>query len=587
MGKFLDEPINSYKGKFLDEERSVGEFVTKKLPQSAGKFIGGIAQAVSHPIQTVKGVGEMAVGVAQKTSPVINVLKAAGVIKGPLPQEDAANALVDHLKQRYGGIDNILTTAYEDPVGMAADVAMVVEPATGMLKSGVVGATRGAARGIAGGLEKSAVSKVGKAQDLTAKILNPKNLGEAINRGELPSSVTEASKVIKKVKDYRQLRDIFEQAKKKPMQARENIYALTRGKRDVSQLDEAMGYLKEQAKNKRVDPRDIGKIEKIIKRELEALSSETPDNLMDPNYLQKQKEFYQTKTKPLYKKRDAGTLTGNEPAQLEAYDALARGYKKKLESLDPRLKSLNREFQGLDEAQRLASEQAANMLTAENPSNLEKVINSSAYVNRFAAINQLKNIMSEVGKSGRKLPARTSKIERLMKTAERDRAIARMLKGEKPPKPYEMPPQSPEDFAGAVRPRGPRPGSGLVGGPKPMAQISGPVEPRQLPAPENLYGETFRTMTPDELAAPRLKELIEALPEGPQPSFPKIEVRGGYAPPRPTVETGPVRGTFPLESEGIRIEGPTQTPYQRGLKTSVINRLMERRRIFPPKRLEE
>ena len=98
-------------------ERSVGGFLSNVV-SSAGKFAGDVGQAVMHPADTLKALGSIPVGLAEK----------AGIpVPAPGPGEmDSAkmlDALVDHFKGRYGSLDGAKKALYEDPVGVAADVS--------------------------------------------------------------------------------------------------------------------------------------------------------------------------------------------------------------------------------------------------------------------------------------------------------------------------------------------------------------------------------------------------------------------------------------------------------------------------------
>jgi hypothetical protein len=81
------------------EEKSVGGFLGNVV-KSGGRFVGDIAQTVMHPIDTAKALGS--------------------AVMHPI---DTATAIGGQLKERYGGLENIGNTLYEDPVGVLADVS--------------------------------------------------------------------------------------------------------------------------------------------------------------------------------------------------------------------------------------------------------------------------------------------------------------------------------------------------------------------------------------------------------------------------------------------------------------------------------
>lgn len=92
------------------ESPSVGGFL-KNTVQSGANFVGNTANALLHPIQTVQNIGGAAVGAAQELGGQTNDNTAK------------FDALTNYFKERYGGVDKLLHTAYTDPVGLAADVS--------------------------------------------------------------------------------------------------------------------------------------------------------------------------------------------------------------------------------------------------------------------------------------------------------------------------------------------------------------------------------------------------------------------------------------------------------------------------------
>lgn len=115
------------------EQKSVGGFIGN-IFNSASGVVGGLANALFHPIQTLQGLGSIAAGGAEK------------LIPGQQADEQSFNNLVDFFKQRYGGVENIKNTIYKDPVGFALDLSTAL-------------GAGGAALGVAG--------KVGKIDSLT------------------------------------------------------------------------------------------------------------------------------------------------------------------------------------------------------------------------------------------------------------------------------------------------------------------------------------------------------------------------------------------------------------------------------------
>jgi hypothetical protein len=135
-----------------------GELATtaiSNIPSSASKFAENMAQPFIHPIETVKNLASIGKGVLQKT----------GLMSG----EDAtkyADAVGAFLVARYGSKEAIYETLATDPVGLAADISMV-------LTGGGTAAAR--APGIVG--------RLGEAAGTVGRIIDPVNIAAAGAKG--------------------------------------------------------------------------------------------------------------------------------------------------------------------------------------------------------------------------------------------------------------------------------------------------------------------------------------------------------------------------------------------------------------------
>ena len=107
---------------------------TFNLPSSAGKFIGGMYEAVTSPVETGKNVLDVARGAVQ------NVLPAR--VKSFLDEFDTnpeatkrtielANAVGGVYKEKFGSIDGFKNALATDPVGVAADIATLLSGGAG------------------------------------------------------------------------------------------------------------------------------------------------------------------------------------------------------------------------------------------------------------------------------------------------------------------------------------------------------------------------------------------------------------------------------------------------------------------------
>lgn len=138
----------------LPPERTLGGFAGNVVT-SAGRFGGDVLGAVTSPVQTVKALGALGAGLGEK------------LIPGEQGQEKNVDALVKMYVDRYGGLENLKKTAYEDPVGVLADFATLAG-VVGLAAKGVGLASKAANLGrtaqIAGNVAKVA-GTVGEATD--------------------------------------------------------------------------------------------------------------------------------------------------------------------------------------------------------------------------------------------------------------------------------------------------------------------------------------------------------------------------------------------------------------------------------------
>jgi hypothetical protein len=157
IAAFLDEENKKGNDLYLDagdfktpEKKSVSGFASNML-SSGLNFVkdtaSGLANIFNPNLEknTLMNVGKVAVGAAQK------------VIPGKQKQEENFDALVGFFKNRYGSVDALTETAYNDPVGFLSDISTV-------LTAG------GAAVSKAGTVAKA--NKVAKAGQTAAKVGN-------------------------------------------------------------------------------------------------------------------------------------------------------------------------------------------------------------------------------------------------------------------------------------------------------------------------------------------------------------------------------------------------------------------------------
>lgn len=120
-----------------EQSPSVVGFLGNVL-KSGANFVGGVASAVAHPIDTVGNIMKLGAGAIES---------GVGSLTGkPIQNEDTGmwNKVVNFYGKRYGGSSieevakNILHSAYTDPVGVAADASVLLS--AGAAIAGKVGA---------------------------------------------------------------------------------------------------------------------------------------------------------------------------------------------------------------------------------------------------------------------------------------------------------------------------------------------------------------------------------------------------------------------------------------------------------------
>jgi len=96
--------------------------MVQNIPSSGIQYLKDMVEPFLSPIETAKNVGKLGLGVAQ------NVVPGVYNEETGFDPEDAqlADAVGQAMTDRYGGVDEIKTTAMNDPVGMLSDVVGIV-----------------------------------------------------------------------------------------------------------------------------------------------------------------------------------------------------------------------------------------------------------------------------------------------------------------------------------------------------------------------------------------------------------------------------------------------------------------------------
>ena len=101
----------------------------KNVPKSAGKFVGGVLQAVTSPIETTKSLFQLVGGGVFATLPEKAqewLIENANDPQKVRQSIEMARAVGGMYKDRYGSYEGIKRTFAEDPVGAAADLSTLL-----------------------------------------------------------------------------------------------------------------------------------------------------------------------------------------------------------------------------------------------------------------------------------------------------------------------------------------------------------------------------------------------------------------------------------------------------------------------------
>lgn len=143
-------------------------------PGSAYRLGESFVDLIRHPIQTFEDVGKIGIGAMTKLTGILDDPDMDPNLKAALMEStgvDTVEALVGAIEERYGSWDAFSNTAYQDPVGVIADV-------TGLLSAG------GGALRVPGAIFKPRPGRYPSPNALrtTAPVEQLGNLGEEIQR---------------------------------------------------------------------------------------------------------------------------------------------------------------------------------------------------------------------------------------------------------------------------------------------------------------------------------------------------------------------------------------------------------------------
>lgn len=166
----VEQDFGGKKIKSLDRksyaEMSAGQVASeavKNVPKSFANLIGGVAEAVTSPLQTAQTVLDIGAGALQAATPKPIADFINSLDTNPEAAQRAANlasAVGGQYKDRYGSVEGIKKAIATDPVGVASDLSAILGIG-GAVTPGRVGATLTKAADITNPL--SVAAKGGKA----------------------------------------------------------------------------------------------------------------------------------------------------------------------------------------------------------------------------------------------------------------------------------------------------------------------------------------------------------------------------------------------------------------------------------------
>lgn len=128
LTKMSDAGLMQMKGATTEAKRPKWSDLPGNIPGSAKNFAGGIYEAVTSPLQTLKGLGDVAAGSLRNAMPAPIRSAIDSIDPNPAAGQAAsgmASAVGQHYKDRYGSLEGARNALIADPVGVAGDVSTV------------------------------------------------------------------------------------------------------------------------------------------------------------------------------------------------------------------------------------------------------------------------------------------------------------------------------------------------------------------------------------------------------------------------------------------------------------------------------
>jgi hypothetical protein len=328
-----------------------GKEALKNLPGSIVEEGKNVIGAITQPIQTLKGIGNLALGIAEKAT------------DGVQSHEKYADALSDYYANKYGSKDAFLQELQNNPASILSDISMFV---TG----GASGAAKVASLSKVGAkaapaLEK--VAKVGTAIDPLNLAANTTMYGasKVIPTSVAPVLYESAAKFSTTLSPAERTR-ITETALKNQIPLSYEGLGMVQSK--LTDLGDKMDTLITNAtdKNIKIPATKVLESLKDVKKQSGGFKIEAAQDIKEINNIEKQFKTYLKQNKitsvtpqqlqdfkaDAYKRIDFGRAPEKPSlAKEEAYRAMAGSARQSLEGFMPELKDINTQYGALRELQ--------------------------------------------------------------------------------------------------------------------------------------------------------------------------------------------------------------------------------------------
>lgn len=348
----------------------IGQLVSN-VPESAYKYGKDILQTITHPVQTLGGLGKIALannymGSNDIGSGIARLMGKSEQFEGLKKEgEESIQSFANLLEERYGGWENVKKTMKDDPVGFLADISTVFTGA-----GGVAGKT----------------SNVGKVSSAIGKYSDPLNLASATIKAPLkaipkevpirlyqsalkPSTTLKESERLKRIttaleeglpltsglkKSKNIIESINDEITKRINEHTTQNVTIFRDKalEPVESLKQK--YLSEKA----LPSEAVGEVESVIKE-----FKNQPEQIPISQAQKFKQNLYKDLSDFYGKSKKTGTIKPNEWAEVRK--ELAMGLKNELEDVFPEIKALNKREGSLIELNK-SLEQAVNRIENRN-----------------------------------------------------------------------------------------------------------------------------------------------------------------------------------------------------------------------------